>query len=141
MASGREKAAQFLRDAWASTYGLHPEPGDAYADAIRAVEEIAIPLLLPSSPAPTLGAVRSTLDKGRANYELVIADKDAQPSSIDMVVDVISTLWFGHRDRHAGHPTSIPITQESAEMAVHTAITLVHYFNTGAIRRAGGTPL
>lgn len=140
-ASGRDKAAQFLREAWASTYGLHPEPGDAYADAVRAVEEVANPLLLPRSPAPTLGAVRSTLVQGRANYELVIADKDALPASIDMVIEMISTLWFGHRDRHAGHPTSIPITQESAEMALHTAITLVHYFNSGAIRRAGGSPL
>jgi hypothetical protein len=140
-ASGRDKAAQFLRDAWTSTYGLHPEPGDAYADAVRAVEEVSIPLLLPRASAPTLGAVRSTLDQGRANYELVIADKDAKPSSIDMVVGMISTLWFGHRDRHAGHPTSISITQESAEMALHTAITLVHYFNSGAIRRAGGATL
>jgi len=81
------------------------------------------------------------LDQGRANYELAIADKDAKPSNIVMIVEMISTLWFGHRDRHAGHPTSIPITLESAQMALHTAITLVHYFNSGAIRRAGGAPL
>jgi hypothetical protein len=50
-------------------------------------------------------------------------------------VELINLLWHGQRDRHAGGPTSSPITQRAAETAVHAAALLVHWFTEGSIRK------
>jgi hypothetical protein len=75
------------------------------------------------------------LDQARAKYGLVTADQDNHPGSVDVIAAVTETLWFGHRDRHEGGPTSAPITPESAEAALSIATTLVHRISTGSIRK------
>jgi hypothetical protein len=122
-------------EAWNKIYALKPDPGGAYADSVRAVEAVACPLFLPAADSPTLGQVRAHLDQARSIYELVIANKGNVPASIDVIVEMIGTLWFGHRDRHEGGPTSGPISPESAEAAVSLAVSLVHLLSSGAIRR------
>jgi len=51
---------------------------------------------------------------------------------------MIALLWEGHRDRHAGGPTTALITQPAAEAAVHLAAVLVQWFSSGAVRRKAG---
>lgn len=128
-------AGAHLREAFAAAYGISPNPSTAYSQSVKAVEAVANPLFLPKSPEPTLGAVRSTLDQGRNKYEMVVQDRTGAPASIDAVVELLNLLWHGQRDRHAGGPTSQPVTQEAAETAVHTAALLVHWIATGAIRK------
>lgn len=136
--AGRRAAATHLAEAWGKAYGLKPDPGIAYREAVRAVEAAAIPLVLPADPLPTLGKVLASLRQGAAKWELVIADKNGAPAPIDSVIAMIGLLWCGHRDRHAGGPTTAPITQPAAEAAVHLAATLVHWFSSGAVRRKPG---
>ncbi|WP_328952523.1 hypothetical protein OG345_40130 [Streptomyces sp. NBC_01220] len=133
-AKGRS-ASEHLRAAFSAVYGLTPNPRAAYSHAIKAVEAVAIPLFLPNSPVPTLGGVRSHLEQGRNNYEMVIADQTGAPAGIEAVVELLNLLWFGQRDRHAGGPTTRPISQEAAETAVHAAGLLVHWIATGTVRR------
>lgn len=133
--AGKDAATERLKKAWESAYGLTPDPGAAYRHAVAAVEDIAGPLFLPNSPLPTLGTVLSTLSQGRAKYQFVIVDQLGSPASIDVVVEMISTLWHGQRDRHEGGPTSFPIKQESAEAAVHLAAVLVQWFANGAVAK------
>ncbi|MFE1037018.1 hypothetical protein ACFW40_34760 [Streptomyces sp. NPDC058807] len=128
-------AGTHLREAFAAAYGISPNPSAAYSHSIKAVEAIANPLFLPKSPEPTLGAVRSTLDQGRSKYEMVVHDRSGNLAEINAVIELLNLLWHGQRDRHAGGPTSRPVTQEAAETAVHTAALLVHWFATGAIRK------
>ncbi|MBR7829250.1 hypothetical protein KDK95_23280 [Actinospica sp. MGRD01-02] len=133
--TGREGAADLLRDAWAKVYGMRPDPGEAYSDAVKAVEALACPLFLPHAQQPTLGTVKTHLEQASAKYELVISGRDANPAPVDAAVAMIGLLWHGQRERHAGGPTSAPITQEAAEAAVHLALTLVQWLEAGAIRQ------
>lgn len=133
--AGRGDAADLLRDAWARAYGLHPDPGEAYSNAVKSVEAVACPLFLPSDGEPTLGRVRAHLDQSRHRYEMVVDDRLAAPASVDAVVEMVSLLWHGQRERHAGGPSTASISQASAEAAVHLAATLVQWFSTGAVRR------
>ncbi|MFF4145907.1 hypothetical protein ACFY0A_32160 [Streptomyces sp. NPDC001698] len=128
-------AGAHLREAFAAAYGISPNPSVAYSQSVKAVEAVANPLFLPKSPEPTLGAVRSTLDQGRNKYEMVVEDRTGAPAGINAVVELLNLLWHGQRDRHAGGPTSRPVTQEAAETAVHAAALLVHWVATGVIRK------
>ncbi|WP_328488114.1 hypothetical protein [Streptomyces zaomyceticus] len=134
--SNSDKARARLEQAWAAAYGLHPDPGAAYRHAVAAVEAATIPIFLPADAQASLGKVRAHLDQGRAKYVLVVSDKNGNPAPIDSVVEMVSMLWHGQRDRHEGGSSSAPITQEAAEAAVHIAVLLVQWFATGAVRPA-----
>jgi hypothetical protein len=133
--SATEVAAEHLRTAFSSAYGIKPSPGVAYSHAIKAVEAVAIPLFTPTDAVPTLGRVRTHLDQGRNKYEMVIADRTGAPADIGAVIAMVGLLWEGQRDRHAGGPSSAPVAQEVAEAAVHTAAILVHWMSKGIIRK------
>lgn len=131
----KQGASAHLSRAFAAAYGINPNPSAAYSESVKAVEAVANPQFLPKSPEPTLGAVRSTLDQGRNKYEMAVQDRTGNPATIDAAVELLNLLWHGQRDRHAGGPTSRPVTQEAAETAVHTAALLVHWITKGAIRK------
>jgi hypothetical protein len=131
--AGYPAAARRLTLAWNKIYALEPDPSGAYHDAVRAVEAIANRLFLPKDPEPTLGKVIAHLDQAVNKYQFVIADRSAQPASIDAVREMMRTLWFGHRDRHEGGPSCAPITPQSAQAALSIAVSLVHLLATGFI--------
>jgi hypothetical protein len=135
MAAGRPAARQHLVRARAKLFVLDPEPDVAYAEAVRAVEAVANPFLLPRHQSPTLSLARDHLRDGEAKYEFVIAAKSGVPGSVALVIEMLSTLCRGQSDRHAGGPNNAPVTQESAESAFALAVTLVIWFSTGAVRR------
>ncbi len=133
--AGRHTASERLIKAWGALYSVESDPGASYGHAVRAVEAAAIPIFLPAAMNPSLGTVRDHLHQARSKYELVIADKINSPGSIEVIVEMVGTLWFGHRDRHEGGPTSAAISPASAEAALSIATTLVHLFSIGAVRR------
>jgi hypothetical protein len=134
-AAGRPAARGYLARAQAKVYALRSDPGGAYADAIRAVEEVANPLLLPRDQNPTLSKARDHLRDAADKYELAIPDKTGKPGPVTPAVEMLNALCRGHSDRHAGGPNNAPVTQESAETAFTLAVTLVNWFSTGAVRR------
>ncbi|WP_098017707.1 hypothetical protein [Streptomyces sp. b62] len=131
----QKDAGAHLREAFVAAYGIKPNPSVAYSQAVKAVEAVANPVFLPKSPEPTLGGVRSTLDQGRSKYVMAVSDRAGAPAGIDAAVELINLLWHGQRDRHAGGPTSAPVSQEAAETAVHAAALLVHWVSKGYVRR------
>lgn len=131
----QKDAGAHLREAFVAAYGIKPNPSVAYSQAVKAVEAVANPVFLPKSPEPTLGAVRSTLDQGRNKYVMAVSDRAGAPAGIDATVELINLLWHGQRDRHAGGPTSAPVSQEAAETAVHAAALLVHWVSKGYVRK------
>lgn len=135
MEAGRPAARQHLAAARAKLFMLRPEPGAAYAEAIRAVEAVANPVLLPRQQYPTLSLARDHLRDAAAKYEFAIPGKNGAPGEVTLVVDMLTTLCGGHSDRHAGGPNNMPVTQESAEAAFGLAVTLVAWFAGGAVRR------
>lgn len=134
-ATGKPAARQHLARARAKLFALNPEPDVAYGLAIRAVEAVANPFLLPRNPNPTLSLARDHLRDAAAKYEFVITAKSGMPGSVAVVVEMLSTLCRGQSDRHDGGPNNAPVTQGSAEGAFALAVTLVIWFSTGAVRR------
>ncbi|HEY9326994.1 MAG TPA: hypothetical protein VIS09_01940 [Streptomyces sp.] len=133
--SGRDDASSYLRSSWAKAYALHPDPSGAYVDAVRAVEDVAIPLYASADPRATLGAVIRELDGNGAAYSMVILDNKAAPAKVETVLSLMRLLWQGHRDRHPGGQTSAPITLDAAQAAVHIAVLLVQLLSTSAVTK------
>ncbi|WP_331757303.1 hypothetical protein [Streptomyces albidoflavus] len=125
-------AGRHLQTAWSAVYGRQPDPSKAYDEAIRAVEAAAIPVMLPKGKTETLGKVLTHLTDADRKWELAIAGPS--DGSVAPLIEMIRLLWKGHVARHAGGPNFRPQRQDEAQMAVHLAATLVHWFTTGAVR-------
>jgi hypothetical protein len=125
-------AGRHLQKAWSVTYGRHPNPTEAYAEAVKAVEAAAKPVVTPNDDKTTLGKMVSALRDRPEKWDVVLA----APSGFDKV-DVVrlmaQLLCQGQTDRHGGGGHG-PITQNEAEAALHLAVVLVHWFTSGAIR-------
>ncbi|GII26503.1 hypothetical protein [Planosporangium mesophilum] len=133
-------AADHLREAWAAAYGLNPDPDKAYNEAIRAVEEIACPLVehrKAENGKATLGTVIGELGKNASHkWELALPDKDGDPQSVEHLVGMMQLLWQGQVSRHGGAPKSRRQGQPEAEAAVHLAALLVQWLSVGVLRPA-----
>jgi hypothetical protein len=123
-----------LQAAREAAYGRHLDAAKAYDECIRAVESVAIPLVLPAAKSATLGKVLSHFEDGGApKWELAITGINS--GDVAPAVVLISLLWRGHVGRHAGTSRFRPQRPEEAQMAFTIAATLVEWFGSGAIRR------
>ncbi|MFI8964994.1 hypothetical protein ACIGO8_23100 [Streptomyces sp. NPDC053493] len=132
--SGYLAARQHLERARDKLMAVHTDPSGAYVDVIRAVEAVACPMFLPRDPLPTLGKVRDHLRNADAKYEYVLTDKSGKRGDTGGVVAMLTDLWEGHSDRHAGGPREVPVSQEAAEATLTTATALVTLFSGKAVR-------
>ncbi|MEU2986232.1 hypothetical protein ABZ647_17710 [Micromonospora aurantiaca] len=132
-------AADHVREAWGAAYGLTPEPDKVFNEAIRAVEEVACPLVEQKKAAAnsaTLGTVIGELGKNAPHkWELVLPGKDGQASGVEPIVSMMQTLWEAQLSRHGGAPKSRRQNQDEAEAAVHLAVLLVQWLSTGVLRK------
>lgn len=132
-------SADHLRAAWVAAYGLNPDPDKVFNESIRAVEEVACPLVEERRAAQggaTLGTVISELGKNSGHrWELTLSGKDGQPRDIESLVAMLQTLWQAHVSRHGGAPKSRRQNQDEAEAALHLAVLLVQWLNAGVLRR------
>src|SRR5450759_2847647 len=125
-------AGPLLARAWAHVHGLEKNDTAGYADAVRAVEAAAIPVVQPQNREATLGTVIKQMhDQG--DWRLPLREHNHAPSS-EMIVQMLRTLFRGHRDRH-GNLDYSDVTHEEARAAVVLAATLVDWFTSGAIAR------
>ncbi|WUR59787.1 hypothetical protein OHS32_32815 [Micromonospora chokoriensis] len=132
-------AADHLRASWVAAFGIEPDANVAYAEAVRAVEAVACPLVVPNAArTPTLGSVltalRGDLQANNPKWQVVIPDQQGAPAGVNAVVAMIELLWHGHRSRHAGSASSRPNTLEEAEAAYMLSATLVHWLSKGALQ-------
>ncbi|MFI0999295.1 hypothetical protein ACIP10_23130 [Streptomyces galbus] len=140
-ANGYVAARQHLERARDKLMVVHADPSGAYVDVIRAVEAVACPMFLPREQLPTLGKVRSHLRDAGTKYEYVLTDKSGTPGSTSGVVAMLTDLWEGHSDRHAGGPREVPVSLEAAEAALVIATALVTLFSRKAVRLRVSTPV
>jgi hypothetical protein len=136
--SSADKGAH-LDAAWRAAYGIRPEPTVAYAEAVKAIEAAVIPVVLPTDPKATLGKALAHLRSTADQWELGISDADGAPAGVAPLVSLLGLIWQGHRDRHAGTPTAVPVSSEAAEMAVHAAAMTVYWFSRNGLRRRGSS--
>jgi hypothetical protein len=138
-ASQAGSADGHLRAAWGCVYGLHPDPGKAYGEAIKAVEAAAHAVLDPTNPTATLSTMLGELRTHREKkFSLAIPGRDGRAVDAVRLTGCIELLWKGEPDRHGSmNPTPV-VTLEEATMAVHLAVMLVQWFTFGGVRRSGG---
>ncbi|OLT40058.1 hypothetical protein BJF85_07040 [Saccharomonospora sp. CUA-673] len=137
--NAEKTAAELLRSAWHHVYKPNPTATDAttaYREAVRAVEEVACPLVLPNSPKPTLGTVIAHLRDAEHKWETVLVGKDGDPGGPQPVRELMERLWNGQVSRHGGSKQSRDQDQAESEAAVHTAVLLVQWLSTGVLRKA-----
>jgi hypothetical protein len=97
-------------------------------------------MFLPNESEPTLGKVRAHLRDAARTYQFVLPGRD-RAGSIDGVTGMITDLWEGHSDRHAGGPSYVQVSQEAAEAAFTLAVSLVTIFSSTAVsQRTGNRP-
>ena len=136
--SGRSAAARYLTEAWRKTYGMHPEPTAGYGTAVKAVEAVAVPLVLPSEKNATVHRVRSALQKKADEWQFVLGEAEGVAEgqgSVEVVAAMLDRLLRGETERHGDERVNRPSTLAEAQAAVHLAAVLVQWFISGAIQR------
>lgn len=124
-----------LAEAWGTAFGVNPNPSLAYSLAVKAVEDAAIPVISPNDSTATLGKLNSQL-RNTGDWGLPLQREDEYATTSSTLLSMMKMLWAGQADRHGGHhDPHLVITQESAEVAVMTAATLVQWFTSGAVAR------
>jgi hypothetical protein len=127
-------AAKQIRTAWRAIYKLDPEPETAYREAVKSVESAAHAVVQPNHSSATLGSIRGELRANAASWMLAIPGNDGS-GDIAPLLAMIGLLWDGQEWRHGSQKPARDATPGEAEMAVHLAVTLVHWFSTGAIHK------
>jgi hypothetical protein len=135
--SNQPRDSAHLSLAWEAAYGRDPQPSRAYSEAIKAVEQVAIPVVLPNDNLATLGKVIGALRAAPGGWDCTFTRDTKLPSGtpvspIEVVIAMLDLLWVNQTDRHA--PIK-PITQSHAESAVQVALALVEIFRSGAISK------
>ena len=115
-------------------FGISPDPTGAYALAVRAAEDAAIPVVVPKQAGATLGHVIGQLAKD-GDWSLPLTREDVDATTASIVLAQCRALWKGHHDRHGGTAGAGPVTQAEAETAVSLAVPLVQWFGSGMVAR------
>jgi len=132
----QDLASTELSTAWSCAFGLHPNPSDAWDHAIKAVEALLIPAVVPRQDKPTLGhvvgALRSQLATNPGKWTL---DLDATPGQTDgqTLLGLLDILW-ANPDRHANTNARIP-DQAEAEAVVKVAVLILGLCRSGRLRK------
>lgn len=130
------RAGARLGEAWSAAFGIDPDPSRAYALAVKAVEDAAIPVVSPLDRSATLGKI-ITVVRDQGGWSLPMTREHGTYTSHEMIVSMMQTLWTGQSDRHGGDPArEIPVTQAAAECAVLLAVPMVHWFSAGSVSRS-----
>lgn len=130
-----DEAGRRLHGAWENVFGLHSDPTTAYREAIRAVEAVACPIVLPNAPKPTLGTVIAHLKDAPHKWEVRIPGRVAgAEDGVGALVAMLELLWTGQVSRHAGSSTSRDQLPIEADAALPLAATIVHWFAIEAVR-------
>lgn len=125
-------AGQILARAWGKVHAFEPDDSGAYADAVRAVEAVAQPLVEPLNKEATLGGIASAM-RDQGDWRLPLREHKHAPTG-ETIVAMLRTLYRGHVDRH-GSDDYRDVTHEEALAGVALAATLVSWFSAGVVQR------
>lgn len=128
--SGTGSASRHLRRAWSLAFGREPEPTAACDEAVRAIEAVATAVVAPNDPLPTLGKMIAAMRDAAHKWT---TDSNAT-DDISAVVAMLELVWMGYR-RHGDPRQPAEATVQAAQMLTQTATLLVHWFQSGHIRR------
>ena len=128
---GSGSASHHLRQAWSKAFGREPDPTAACDEAVRAIEAVAASVVTPKDELPTLGKIIAAMRDAPHKWT---TDSNAA-DEIGAVVAMMDLVWKGYR-RHGDPNQPAEASVETAQMLVQSAALLVHWFQSGHIRRA-----
>lgn len=132
-----ERAADHLRRAWTKCFRVDPEPDPnaACSEAVGAVEAAAKPVISPNNDKTTLGTILRDMNPDPTKEPGYKWETDSEfDSSMETVFSMMQLVWNNGDYRHGDDSRPLEVTQESAEMTVHTAVLLVNWFRSERIR-------
>lgn len=118
-----------MREAWLNAFGRNGDPSDAWDHAIKAMEALFIPIVIPSKAKASLGGVIGELRNQGHVWKIVLPGKD-QNHDVAPLVAMLDGIW-PNVDRHAGSGTTRPPTPEEARAVVTLAATIVQWHRDG----------
>lgn len=129
-ATEASRAHTHLAAAWSKLTGRNPDPSGAYREAVRAVEAVAKPVVLPSNDRATLGQMIPALKDKPEKWTTTIG-------TVDSVRTQMEAVWQGQLDRHGTDDESVPlsVSPEQADAAFSTCLNLVRQFVGGHVAR------
>lgn len=128
-----DQAADELHQAWAKAYGVRADSSDAWDHAIKAVEIMLLPLVVPAMRKGTLSNVIGELGKQAKHFQFRLASSSDRTTNIEALVQLLRLMW-PNPDRHGGAESRVP-TSEEAQNVVNLAVLIVNWTRSGALRR------
>jgi hypothetical protein len=124
--SPHDAASVELKEAWNAVYGRNPDASDAWDHAIKAVEHLLIPIVVPvdRQGKATLGQVLKLLEEKSGDWRLVLHGND-NSKSVAPLISMLRLIW-PNPDRHGGSNQRQPSLAES-QAVVHLTITIVQW--------------
>jgi hypothetical protein len=134
-ASEATRAHGHLSAAWSKLMGRGPDPSGAYREAVKAVEAVAKPVVLPKDDRATMGLMIAAMRDKPAKWSPTLG-------TIDGVRAQMEAVWTGQFDRHGTDEEDAPlnVSQEDADAAFSICLNLVRQFAGGHIRSIDDSP-
>jgi hypothetical protein len=122
------RAHDLLSTAWSKLTGRNPDPSGAYREAVRAVEVVAKPVVLPSNDRATLGQMIAAIRDKPEKWTVTIG-------SVGDVRALMEAVWIGQLDRHGTDDETVPlnVSPEEADAAFSTCLNLTRLFVGGHV--------
>jgi hypothetical protein len=134
-----DHASALLASAWAKTFSRDRDPSGAWADAIKAIEELLKPIVTPNDSLATLGKMRGALQACPEKWECDLAERpaNAKPprrSPVEVFIDVLWLIPYAP-DRHGGSGAT-DVNDATSRTVVLQAVTICQWLRDGVLRQA-----
>ena len=127
--SGEGAATAHLRVAWVCFYRPDRDAAQTLGDVVKALEAAARPVVSPNDGQATLGKMISALRDKPGKWVVAVGD-------VNQVCQRLRDIWALQPRHGTDDPNAIrEVPLEVVEAALHDAVTLVHWFQNGLIRR------
>lgn len=124
-----DAATTELKEAWANAFGRNGDPSDAWDHAIKALEDVLVPVVVPNKDKATLGDVLGQLRSQGYLWRMILPGKD-QSHDVAPLVAMLELIWPNH-DRHGGNlPKRTPLPEEGRAIVTQAA-TIMQWHRDG----------